>query len=80
LPQAVDDHQTKNALSLVNRGAAYLLSQTELHQGGLSNILAECFSQSEQLLAMGNMARKLAKLNAVQGVTHCCQTLAGKGQ
>lgn len=80
LPHAVDDHQTKNALSLVNRGAAYLLSQAELKAGGLSAILHECTDQPQQLLAMGQMARKLAKLDAVQNVTHCCQTLAGKGR
>jgi UDP-N-acetylglucosamine--N-acetylmuramyl-(pentapeptide) pyrophosphoryl-undecaprenol N-acetylglucosamine transferase len=80
LPHAVDDHQSKNALSLVNRGAAYLLKQTELREGGLNTILQECFNQPQELLAMGHMARKLAKLNAVQDVTHCCQTLVGKEQ
>ncbi|MFQ3235215.1 MAG: UDP-N-acetylglucosamine--N-acetylmuramyl-(pentapeptide) pyrophosphoryl-undecaprenol N-acetylglucosamine transferase [Paraglaciecola sp.] len=80
LPYAVDDHQSKNALSLVNRGGAYLLKQTELREGELTTILQECFNQPQQLLAMGHMARKLAKLNAVQDVTHCCQTLVGKGQ
>lgn len=80
LPHAVDDHQTKNALSLVNRGAAYLLTQSELLAGGLAPILRECIAQPQQLLAMGHMARKLAKLDAVQKVMHCCQTLAGNGQ
>ncbi|MFT6897014.1 MAG: UDP-N-acetylglucosamine--N-acetylmuramyl-(pentapeptide) pyrophosphoryl-undecaprenol N-acetylglucosamine transferase [Paraglaciecola sp.] len=80
LPHAVDDHQSKNALSLVNRGGAYLLKQTELQEGGLNTILQECFNQPQQLLAMGHMAHKLAKLNAVQDVTHCCQILVGERQ
>lgn len=80
LPHAVDDHQSKNALSLVNRGGAYLLTQSELCEGGLNAILQECFNQPHELLAMGHMAHQLAKLNAVQDVTHCCQTLVGKEQ
>ncbi|WP_407636145.1 undecaprenyldiphospho-muramoylpentapeptide beta-N-acetylglucosaminyltransferase [Paraglaciecola polaris] len=80
LPHAVDDHQTKNAQALVEKGAAYLLAQNELVQGGLSTLLDTCLAQPNMLIDMGCKAHTLAKLDAVQRVTHCCQLLVEKAQ
>ncbi|WP_158771172.1 undecaprenyldiphospho-muramoylpentapeptide beta-N-acetylglucosaminyltransferase [Paraglaciecola sp. L1A13] len=80
LPHAVDDHQTKNAQTLVEKGAAYLLPQTELVNGGLTPLLKACLAKPNMLIDVGLKARSLAKLDAVQRVTHCCQLLAEKAQ
>ncbi|MGH8085522.1 MAG: undecaprenyldiphospho-muramoylpentapeptide beta-N-acetylglucosaminyltransferase [Lysobacter sp.] len=65
-PQAVDDHQTKNAQFLVDRGAAHLLPQ-----GGDPRDLAqrlsatlEILGQRADLLPMAQAARALARPDA----------------
>jgi UDP-N-acetylglucosamine--N-acetylmuramyl-(pentapeptide) pyrophosphoryl-undecaprenol N-acetylglucosamine transferase len=62
-PQAVDDHQTKNAQYLVERGAAQLLPQGEDLAQRLSATL-EILSEREDLLRMALAARALAKPDA----------------
>ncbi|MFT5674916.1 MAG: UDP-N-acetylglucosamine--N-acetylmuramyl-(pentapeptide) pyrophosphoryl-undecaprenol N-acetylglucosamine transferase [Paraglaciecola sp.] len=76
LPHAVDDHQTQNALALVNADAAYLLPQNELFEGGLGKLLDSCFAGPQHLLEMGDRARKLAKFDAAEQVSLCCINLA----
>jgi UDP-N-acetylglucosamine--N-acetylmuramyl-(pentapeptide) pyrophosphoryl-undecaprenol N-acetylglucosamine transferase len=76
LPHAVDDHQTQNALALVNSGAAYLLPQSELYEDGLVKLLNSCFAAPQNLLEMGRRAREMAKLNAAEQVSLCCINLA----
>lgn len=66
-PQAVDDHQTKNARYLVDRGAAYLLPQdADLaeHLGATLQVL----NHRGDLLRMAQAARALAKPDAAQRV------------
>ena len=79
-PNVSEDHQTKNAQTLVEQDAGYLLAQNELVNGGLTPLLEICLAQPNMLVAMGNKARALAKLDAVQRVTHCCQLLVEKAQ
>lgn len=69
-PQAVDDHQTKNAQFLVDRNAAQLLPQ-----GGDADDLArrlsatlEILGDRELLLPMAKAARSLAKPDAAERV------------
>ena len=66
-PQAVDDHQTRNARYLVDRGAAYLLPQdADLaeHLGATLQVL----NHRGDLLRMAQAARALAKPDAAQRV------------
>lgn len=69
-PQAVDDHQTKNAQYLVDRGAAHLLPQgsdyNELAQR-LSATL-EILGERDLLLPMAIAARALARPDAAERV------------
>lgn len=76
LPHAVDDHQTKNAQTLVEADAAYLLPQDALQDNGLGKILDLCFAAPQRLLDMGKRARALAKLDAAEQVSRCCIELA----
>lgn len=77
LPHAVDDHQTKNALSLVNIGAAHILAQTEMATG-LGRILESWLRQPQSCLAMGHKAHQAARLNATEQVIAQCKLLTGE--
>jgi len=67
-PQAVDDHQTRNAEFLVERGAALLLPQGDALSVDLRNALAELASSPARRLAMAEAARKLAMPDAAERV------------
>ncbi len=67
-PQAVDDHQTRNAEYLVERGAALLLKQDENLPARLRDVLGELGSNPGKRFAMADAARALAKPDAAQQV------------
>jgi UDP-N-acetylglucosamine--N-acetylmuramyl-(pentapeptide) pyrophosphoryl-undecaprenol N-acetylglucosamine transferase len=75
-PYAVDDHQTSNGRFLSERGAAILLPQTELNAAGLAHLLKTL--TREQLQAMAQQARALAKSDAAATVAQVCTQLAGE--
>ncbi len=68
LPTAVDDHQTKNGLFLVERGAAVLLKQDATLAERLAATLRELAADPEKRLAMADAARSLAKPDAADRV------------
>ena len=68
-PQAVDDHQTKNAQYLVDRGAAHLVPQGTA--GDLAQRLSatlEILGERGALLQMAQAARAIAKPDAAERV------------
>ncbi len=67
-PQAVDDHQTRNAECLVERGAAVLLPQSEQLAARLRAVLAELAADPDRRLAMARAARALALPDAAARV------------
>jgi UDP-N-acetylglucosamine--N-acetylmuramyl-(pentapeptide) pyrophosphoryl-undecaprenol N-acetylglucosamine transferase len=67
-PQAVDDHQTKNAEYLVERGAALLLPQGDALADELHAILAALVADPARRLVMAEAARALAKPDAAERV------------
>ncbi|HEU0234230.1 MAG TPA: UDP-N-acetylglucosamine--N-acetylmuramyl-(pentapeptide) pyrophosphoryl-undecaprenol N-acetylglucosamine transferase [Gallionella sp.] len=73
-PFAVDDHQTYNARFLSERGAAWLLPQSELSAEKLAQLLREL--TREKLSAMAQQARNVAKADAAQRVAQICAELA----
>lgn len=68
LPTAVDDHQTKNGLYLVERGAAVLLKQDDTLADRLATTLRELAGDPTKRLAMAEAARLLAKPDAADRV------------
>ena len=66
-PQAVDDHQTKNAQFLVERGAARLLPQSETLAARLADTLSTLCSR-DALRPMAEAARALARPDAAARV------------
>jgi UDP-N-acetylglucosamine--N-acetylmuramyl-(pentapeptide) pyrophosphoryl-undecaprenol N-acetylglucosamine transferase len=68
LPTAVDDHQTKNGMYLVERGAARLFKQDDALADRLAAALRELATDPAQRMAMAEAARALAKIEAAQRV------------
>lgn len=67
-PQAVDDHQTKNAEYLVERGAALLLPQDDQLVDSLRAVLGALADDPVRRLAMAEAARGLARPDAAERV------------
>ena len=78
-PFAVDDHQTHNARFLSERGAAWLLPQSELSAEKLAQLLRDLVNDEqgrEKLAAMAQQARSVAKADAAEQVAKICAELA----
>ena len=78
-PFAVDDHQTHNARFLSERGAAWLLPQSELSAEKLALLLRDLVNDEqgrEKLAAMAQQARGVAKADAAEQVAKICAELA----
>jgi UDP-N-acetylglucosamine--N-acetylmuramyl-(pentapeptide) pyrophosphoryl-undecaprenol N-acetylglucosamine transferase len=73
-PFAVDDHQTTNAMFLVNKQAAWIKQQNEL----TAEWLAQWFESLNRdvLLAYANAARALAKPEAASAVADILEQVA----
>ena len=67
-PQAVDDHQTRNAEYLVERGAAVLLKQGDDLAARLQPVLADLAGDAGKRLSMARAARAQAMPEAAQRV------------
>ncbi|WP_263142357.1 undecaprenyldiphospho-muramoylpentapeptide beta-N-acetylglucosaminyltransferase [Pseudomonas sp. RIT-PI-AD] len=76
LPQAIDDHQSRNAEYLAKEGAAFLLPQHATDADRLAAQLTEVLMQPEKLEAMGVIARRLAKPDATRQVVDICLEVA----
>jgi UDP-N-acetylglucosamine--N-acetylmuramyl-(pentapeptide) pyrophosphoryl-undecaprenol N-acetylglucosamine transferase len=76
LPHAVDDHQTKNAQTLVDVQAAHLLPQSELTAHKLQTLLQQYVLSPETLIEMGKRSKTVARLDAAKEVAHCCIELS----
>ena len=78
-PQAVDDHQTRNAAYLAHVGAAQVIPQRNLTVTYLENDLALKFSERKSLLAMAEAAYGVGRKDATQTiVTECLGVLGAK--
>ena len=73
LPHAVDDHQTKNAMYLVERGAAKLIKQNEFNGTSLAQMLNSILSSQINLNAMAAAAQQAAHQEATERVAQICQ-------
>jgi UDP-N-acetylglucosamine--N-acetylmuramyl-(pentapeptide) pyrophosphoryl-undecaprenol N-acetylglucosamine transferase len=73
-PQAVDDHQTRNARFLSERGAAIVIPQPDLTAEKLADLLSGL--DRDKLLAMAKAARAAGKPEATRAVAEACMRLA----
>jgi UDP-N-acetylglucosamine--N-acetylmuramyl-(pentapeptide) pyrophosphoryl-undecaprenol N-acetylglucosamine transferase len=67
-PYAAGDHQTYNARSLVNAGAAIMRSDDECSSEWLAEKIVHLFSDPEMITKMGYAANKLAKPQAAADI------------
>lgn len=78
LPHAVDDHQTKNAMYLVSRGAAKLLPQSEFNGTTLAQLLNSLFISDTVLQKMAKAANDAAHADATKDLADICAELGSK--
>ena len=75
---AVDDHQTRNAMFLVDAHAAILISESELTPRRLSDELQALLNSGRSHLAeMASQARQQAKIDADVRLADACVAAAG---
>lgn len=75
-PYAVDDHQTYNAATLVDAGAALLLSEKMLTADLLAEKITQYSRDREVLKNMAIAARTQAKLATAEQISTICMELA----
>lgn len=67
-PQAVDDHQTKNAEPLVAAGAAVVIQQKDLSAKKLAEAVKAIIKDRQTIISMATAARHLININATEQV------------
>ena len=75
-PNVAEDHQTRNAQSLVEAGAAALLPESEL-EASLLSTLRSLLADAPRRAKMGAKARLLSRPEAAQDIAHDVLALAG---
>jgi len=75
LPSAIDDHQTANARSLSDRGAAMLLRQADMTVEAVTASLQGYMGHPQILSGMAAAAAAAATPEAAARVSDCCQEL-----
>lgn len=76
---AVDDHQTRNARHLVERGAAVLIAERDLDVERLGAEIARLAADRAKLLSMAEYARTLARPQAARELAEACLAAGGLG-
>jgi len=74
-PYAVDDHQTKNALWLVEQNAAILIAEADLKKEQSQQQIISLVGNSQKLTEMATQAKKVAYLDATKLLTDACELL-----
>ncbi|MDH4106926.1 MAG: undecaprenyldiphospho-muramoylpentapeptide beta-N-acetylglucosaminyltransferase [Gammaproteobacteria bacterium] len=75
-PAAVDDHQTANARSLADAGAAIILQEASLDPERLARVLGEWMADRNALRRRAVAARNAAHPDALEAITAICLELA----
>ena len=78
LPFAVDDHQTKNAQSLVKQNAALMIAQSVLKEN-LGQAVRQWLQHPDDCLRMGAVAKTCASTHATENVVSHVKSVVGVG-
>jgi UDP-N-acetylglucosamine--N-acetylmuramyl-(pentapeptide) pyrophosphoryl-undecaprenol N-acetylglucosamine transferase len=76
---AADDHQTRNARALQERGAARLIPEIEWKPGRLAAELRHYLDHPEEIEKMEEGARRLARPEATRRISDLIEELARGG-
>ncbi len=68
LPNAIDNHQLKNAEALRDAGGAIIVEQNDLESGALEAFITDILMQSQRLTEMSTAAKAWSKPDATQQV------------
>jgi UDP-N-acetylglucosamine--N-acetylmuramyl-(pentapeptide) pyrophosphoryl-undecaprenol N-acetylglucosamine transferase len=77
-PFAADDHQRKNAESLVKRGAAMMVLDRDLDPARLAQAICSLRDEPVRLAAMAAAAKALGKPDAAENVVDVCLELVAQ--
>ncbi|MEJ2115263.1 MAG: undecaprenyldiphospho-muramoylpentapeptide beta-N-acetylglucosaminyltransferase [Gammaproteobacteria bacterium] len=78
-PYAVDDHQTANAATLVNAGAALMIKEKQLTTDKLADVLEDLLRNRSKLKSFSEATKAFAKPQAARDVAKACiQSCLGK--
>ncbi|MBW2621878.1 MAG: undecaprenyldiphospho-muramoylpentapeptide beta-N-acetylglucosaminyltransferase [Deltaproteobacteria bacterium] len=69
---AADNHQEKNAMMLVEAGAAEVIRQSDLTPELLAEKITDYVNDRETVRGMGRKARQAARLNAAREIARIC--------
>jgi len=75
-PAAADDHQTKNALVLADRGAAAMLLEVAL-ASRLGDVISDLLSDGQRLATMATVMKTFARPDAAAHIVDRLEALAG---
>ena len=78
-PYAAENHQEFNALSLVKRGAAVMIRDTDLTAGGLIEAIESTISQPVKLLKMAEASLAMGRPAAAEEIAKLVVLLANHG-
>jgi UDP-N-acetylglucosamine--N-acetylmuramyl-(pentapeptide) pyrophosphoryl-undecaprenol N-acetylglucosamine transferase len=74
-PNVAEDHQTKNAMALVNRNAAILVKDTEATQH-LFSVVFQLMTDESRMMTYSSEIKKLAKPNATADIVNELEKIA----
>ena len=77
-PQAAGDHQTLNAMALVQAGAAGIVAQHELTPQRMADEIRRLLQNPAELFMMAQRARRAASKGAADLILHQCRLAARK--
>lgn len=66
-PNVAEDHQTKNAMALVEKNAAIMVRDSECHEKGLETLL-NLLNDNDRMAAMGKNIKQLARRKAADRI------------
>jgi UDP-N-acetylglucosamine--N-acetylmuramyl-(pentapeptide) pyrophosphoryl-undecaprenol N-acetylglucosamine transferase len=72
LPVATDDHQTKNAETMVHIGAGSVLQERDLTAESLSARIADLTADRDAMRRMATAARRARVIDAAEQVAESC--------
>ncbi len=78
-PHAANDHQTLNAQTMAQAGAAVLVADGDLNGARLSRVLKELMQDPQRLRKMGEQAAALATPGAARKIVAACYEWVGHG-
>jgi UDP-N-acetylglucosamine--N-acetylmuramyl-(pentapeptide) pyrophosphoryl-undecaprenol N-acetylglucosamine transferase len=80
LPQAIYQHQARNAAVLEQAGAAMVLPQAGLSGAALGKAIVGLLTDGERLRAMGDRSRSLGRTDSAAAIIRECLALVGRGR